>query len=168
MPEDLIAQLGPLTLGSRMRRIGERLQGATQAYLARNGVEIQVAHLSVLYALSEREPAAIGDLAQTLAISQPGVTRMVDKLEAGGWVETARREDDRRQRDVRLSAAGRALVEQAQALYWPVIEASVAALCARLDGPLLDQLRALETALARGDLDAQLDRRAREASDATA
>lgn len=168
MTDDLIADLGHLTLGSRMRRIGERLQAATQAYLARNGVEIQVAHLSVLYALSEREPAAIGDLARTLAMSQPGVTRMVDKLEAGGWVETARRDDDRRQRDVTLSASGRALVAKAQALHWPVIEASVAALCARLDGPLLDQLTALEAAMARGDLDSELDARTREVSDAPA
>jgi len=165
MSDDLIAQLGHLTLGSRMRRIGERLQVATQAYLARNGVEIQVAHLSVLYALSQREPAAIGDLAQTLAMSQPGVTRMVDKLEAGGWVESAKRDRDRRQRHVILSASGRALVAKAKALHWPVIEASVAALCANLEGPLLEQLTALETAMARGDLDEKLDARTQELSD---
>ncbi len=166
MTTDLIAQLGHLTLGSRLRRTGERLQATTQAYLARNGIKIQVAHLSVLYALSRGEPCGIGDLAETLAMSQPGVTRMVDKLEAGGWVETARRDDDRRQRDVRLSAAGRELVTAANALHWPVIEASVASICSQLDGPLLDQLAGLEAAMARGDLEAELDARTREHGDA--
>ena len=163
MTQDLIGDLGYLTLGSRLRRIGERLQAATQAYLARNGIEIQVAHLSVLYTLGEQQPAAIGDLAQTLGLSQPGVTRMVDRLEAGGWIKTEKRDADRRQRFVRLTEQGAGLVNQAHALHWPVIEASVAALADQMSGRLIDQLSGLEAAIASGALDDQLDRRAREA-----
>ena len=168
MTLDLIGDLGYLTLGSRLRRIGERLQATTQAYLARNGVEIQVAHLSVLYALGEQEPSAIGDLAQTLGLSQPGVTRMVERLEAGGWIETEKRAADRRQRFVRLSEQGRAWVKQARALHWPVIEASVAALADQLSGSLIDQLSGFEAAIVDGVLDEELDRRTREVRNARA
>lgn len=168
LTHDLIGDLGYLTLGSRLRRIGERLQATTQAYLARNGVEIQVAQLSVLYALGEQEPAAIGDLAQTLGLSQPGVTRMVERLEAGGWIETEKRDADRRQRFVRLTAKGEALVKQAHALHWPVIESSVAALADQLSGRLIDQLGGLEAAIIDGALDQEFDQRTREAGDGAA
>jgi len=48
---------------------------------------------------------------------------------------------------VQLSEAGQALVERARREVWPVIEASVAQICAPLEGPLLEQLSALEAGL---------------------
>ncbi len=162
MTQDLIANLGHLTLGSRMRRIGERLQAATQGYLDRQGIGIQVSHLTVLYVLRQKAPQTIGDIAQTLGLSQPGVTRMVDRLSAENWVETAQSVTDRRQREVRLTETGVALVEQAEAVFWPVIEASVAATCQPLTGSLLDQLGGFEAAIANGALDHELNERTRE------
>ena len=49
-------------------------------------------------------------------------------------------------------AHGRALVARAQRDVWPVLEASVAQVCASLQGPLLQQLAALEAGLHRTSL----------------
>ncbi len=167
MTDDLIADLGHLTLGSRMRRIGERLQATTQGYLDRQGVDIPVSHLTVLYVLRQKAPQTIGEIAQTLGLSQPGVSRMVDRLSAEGWVATAQSQSDRRQREVSLTGKAETLVVQAETKFWPLIEASVAATCEGLSGSLLDQLSGFEAAIAGGALDRELNSRT-EAHDDTA
>jgi len=43
---------------------------------------------------------------------------------------------------------GQRLVDEAKEAIWPRIEAAVADLCGKLDGPLLDQLAAIEDGLA--------------------
>ena len=159
MTRDLIADLGHLTLGSRMRRIGERLQATTQGYLDRQGVGIQVSHLTVLYVLRQAQPQTIGEIAQTLGLSQPGVTRMVDRLSTEGWVTTSQSAEDRRQREVSLTDKAEALVDEAEVKFWPLIDASVAATCGGLSGSLLDQLGGFEKALTSGALDDELNTR---------
>jgi len=80
------------------------------------------------------------------------VTRSLKGLEDSGLVVSEAVEGDRRIRRVALSPGGQALVQRAQREVWPVIEASVAQVCAPLDGPLLQQLAALEMGLQRTSL----------------
>jgi DNA-binding MarR family transcriptional regulator len=146
--EDVVRALGYLTLGSRMKRIGERLQAQAQVMLEEADVSVSAAHFPVLAALERLGPLSVGELAQAVGVSQPGVTRMLDKLVAEGWVKSRQPAGDRRLRSVVLSRPGRQLVARAKRLLWPRIEAAVADACAGLTGPLLVQLTAVEVALA--------------------
>lgn len=56
--------------------------------------------------------------------------------------------EDGRIRIATLTPAGQDLVARAKAGAWPSVEAAVAEICADLDGPLLDQLAAIESRLA--------------------
>ncbi|MCW2308241.1 MarR family winged helix-turn-helix transcriptional regulator [Rhodobium gokarnense] len=147
MTEDILRTLGHLALGSRMKRLGEMLQAQTQALVAGTGADLPAAQYPLLEALERLGPTKIGVLAAVLGVAQPGVTRMVDKLEAAGWVETQRDDDDRRVRTVRLTATANRMLEKARKDVWPTIEAAVADACATGEGPLLDRLTALEDAL---------------------
>jgi DNA-binding MarR family transcriptional regulator len=60
--------------------------------------------------------------------------------------------DDQRRRIVRLSAGGTQLLDRARTSPWPEIEAAVRDLCGDAEGPLLDQLTAIEDALDREPL----------------
>jgi DNA-binding MarR family transcriptional regulator len=155
---DLIGQLGYLTLGSRFRRLGERLQAGVSQLAAEQGIAIAPAHLPILMALDER-PLPVSGLVGRLDIAQPGITRSVAKLLEDGLIEVApgTKDDDRRQRKLRLSRKGRALLDRAQGELFPAVERAVAEMCAEPAGDLLGYLDRLDDALRA----ASLDRRAR-------
>lgn len=152
MIEDVVKELGFLTLGTRFKRIGEALQAQTQALLTQHGIDMPAAHVPLLAALDWHGALSVGELSQAVGVSQPVVTRSLKGLEDSGLVQSEGAEGDRRVRRVALSPHGRALVARAQRDVWPVLEASVAQVCASLQGPLLQQLAALEAGLHRTSL----------------
>jgi DNA-binding MarR family transcriptional regulator len=149
---DIVRELGHLTLGSRLKRIGERLQAQTQVLLFEAGINLPASHFPVLAALDRLGPLTVGELAQAVGVSQPGVSRMLDNLESDGFVIPQRSAGDRRLRSIVLTKAGRQLVARSKRLVWPRVEAAVANACAGASGPLLAQLSALEEALAAAPL----------------
>lgn len=167
--EDVVKDLGYLTLGTRLKRLGERLQGQTQVLLEYAGVDLPASHFPVLAALERLEVTNVGELTEAVGISQPGVTRMLDKLEADGLVRSTQLADDRRVRTIALTKSGRQLIARSKRTAWPMIEAAVADACAGPAQPILAVLAALEQALAAVPLSIRTERlRSREGSHAPA
>lgn len=146
--EDIVKSLGFLCLGSRFRRIGERLQADTQEIIDELGIAIQAAQYPFLAAIDQAGPLTIGALAQAVGITQPGATRTVSQLQDLGYVDMQVSPDDQRRRMVSLTPKGRALIEHSRRAVWPRVEQGVSELCADLSGPILDQLAAIEVGLA--------------------
>jgi DNA-binding MarR family transcriptional regulator len=155
--EDIIRSLGYLTLGSRLKRLGEQLQADTQRMLDGLDVPVQSSQYPLLAALDRLGPLPVGELAQSLGITQPGVTRSLALLAKLELVEAASSDDDQRRRMISLTANGQRLVDTAKRNVWPRIENAVADVCSGLSGPLLEQLTAIEDGLTA----ASLDRRAK-------
>ncbi|TCR92105.1 MarR family transcriptional regulator [Rhizobium sp. BK376] len=152
MAEDVVRNFGFLCLGSRFRRIGERLQADTQAIIEEFGVTIQAGQYPFLGAIDRAGPLTIGELAESVGITQPGATRTLGQLTDAGLVEVRASEEDQRRKLVSLTDKGRALVERSRREIWPVIEAAVRDLCGELSGPLLEQLATIEDGLAESPL----------------
>ncbi len=152
MVEDVVKELGHLSLGTRLKRIGETLQAQTQAVLAAHGFEQPAAWFPLLAALDRLGALSVGDLSQAVGVSQPVVTRSLRGLEDEGLIESGASDEDRRVRRIALSRKGRGLVQRSQREAWPAIEAAVAQACAGLQGDLLGQLAALEDALVEAPL----------------
>lgn len=152
MVADIVRELGYLTLGSRLKRLGERLQSQTQALLAEAEISVPASHFPLLAALDRLGPLSVGELAQAVGISQPGVSRTLENLQSDGFVASQRLKGDRRLRPIVLTKAGRQLIARSKQLTWPRIEAAVADACVGASGPLLAQLSALEEALAAAPL----------------
>lgn len=145
--EDVVKELGHLSLGTRLKRIGEALQAQTQEVLAAYGFTQPAAHFPLLAALDRLGALSVGELSQAVGVSQPVITRSLRGLEDDGLVESETAAEDRRVRRVALSPKGRGLVQHAKREAWPAIEAAVAQACRGLTGDLLAQLAALEEAL---------------------
>lgn len=158
MVEDVVKSLGYLTLGTRLKRLGERLQGQTQVLLEAAGITLPASHFPLLAALERLGPLSVGELSEAVGVSQPGITRMLEKLASEGLVGSRQLEDDRRVRAVALTRSGRGLVARAKRTSWPLIEAAVADACSGSARRLLEQLAALEDALAAAALDARAER----------
>ena len=160
MTQDIIRQLGHLCLGSRLKRIGDRMQADVQRFIESTGLEIQTAQYPVLAAIDRNGPMTVSELVEALGVSQPGVTRNVTRLVDLGLVEITKVRRDQRHKTIALTKAGHQLTQRSKREIWPHIEAAVIELCAGLSGPLLQQLGTIEDALEKTPLDRRAANRA--------
>ena len=154
MATDILRDLGPVLLGSRLKRLAERMQAGAARVLAEAGVPLPPA-LAPLLAALDRGPMTVGELVEAVGSSQPGITRAAGQLVALGLVRSDRGKDQRR-RTLSLTAAGEAAMARIRLLVWPRVDRAVTQLLAGLSGPLLDQIAGVEDALAARPLDARV------------
>src|SRR5438067_3182919 len=120
---DILRDHGALFLGSRLKRLGERMQAGAARVLADTGLPVQTAHMPFLAAL-DRQAMTIGQLAQAVGVSQPGVTRAVGQLVELGMAQS-QTGDDQRLRTISLTPAGQAAMARARLHVFPQVAAAV-------------------------------------------
>lgn len=148
MARDIITERGALFLGSRLKRLAERLQGDVAHVAERAEVPVQPGHYALLGTLDEDGPLTVGELAEAMQISQPAVTRTVSRLLDMGLIESSRVHRDQRHKTISLTAAGRAVLLRSKLLVWPQVEQAVAQVLEGLSGSFLEQIAAIEASLA--------------------
>jgi DNA-binding MarR family transcriptional regulator len=153
MAEDFVRASGHLSLGSRLKRIGERLQGDVNRLLEAEDIDVPAPFFPALTALQQAGSLTVGALAEAMGVSQPGVTRSLAQMEKMGLVKSSRGKADQRQRSISLTRKGDELVTRTHRDLWPRVREAVAELCAGLDGPMLAQLDQMEDELKRLPLD---------------
>lgn len=150
MKEDIIKRSGYVALGSRLIRLGEQLRIESQKIIDEHGIQIQGYQHFLLVALMENGPLSIGDLADVVGVSQPGVTRSIGQLKRQGYVEVKSSEADKRIRMVALTSLGRKVYQEAKDVTWPIVDDCLTQIFSEQSGPFLDQLEHLEQALSDG------------------
>jgi len=153
MAVDVIAEGAETFLGSRLKRLAERMQAGASRFVGSLGLEVQPTHMGLLAAL-DRAPMTVGQLVDAVGTSQPGVTRGIGQLTEMGLVEAARGADQR-QKTLRLTPAGEAAMVRIKLQVWPRLEQAVKAITDGLSGGFLDQIAAIERALAETPLEAR-------------
>ena len=166
MVPDILAEHGILFLGSRLKRLADRMQADAIEVLERLELGVQPSQITLLAALDRFGPLSVGDAVEALGISQPAVTRLAASLLDAGLISADRTAHDQRQKTLELTANGRELVTRIQSTLWPPVRAAAEALTADLSGSFLQQVERLEANLARRSLTARVDD-ARSASSAT-
>ncbi len=147
MPQDIVKDFGYLTLGTRLRRLGEMVQANTQLIMQERGIDLPAAHYPFLAAIDRNGPLTVGELADVIGISQPGATRTIGQLAEAGLLDLSVSDGDQRRKQVSLTKAGQDLVAYSTQDVWPGVEAAVRNLCANLDGSFLEQLAVIEDGL---------------------
>jgi DNA-binding MarR family transcriptional regulator len=148
---DVLAGEGGVMLGSRFKRLAERLQAGAELMARDCGLPTQPGQMPLLTALWRHGPMSVGEAAEATGFSQPAITRVARQLEAMGLIANAVDKDDRRVRRLTLTDEGEVVMELAGTSLWPRIRAAVAETC-DVDA-LLGHLAALEAALAARPLD---------------
>ena len=156
--QDVLSELGPIFLGSRLKRLGERMQAGAGRMIADAGLPVQPAHMPLLAAL-DGGTLSIGELTQAVGLSQPGVTRGVGQLIKLGLVQSDAGEDQR-QRRISLTPAGRAAMMRVKLLVFPRVGRAAEQLCGGRAEELLALIAQLEVALAEEALDSRAARQA--------
>ncbi|MGE0581887.1 MAG: GNAT family N-acetyltransferase [Steroidobacteraceae bacterium] len=161
MSTDLLRDLGPAYLGSRLKRLGERMQAGAAQVIKAAGLPMQPSHMPLLAALDGRE-LSIGELVQVVGTSQPGVTRGVLQLAKLGLVQSQPCADQRK-RVVSLTPSGAAAFARAGLHVVPALEDVLRDLLESRDGSFMDRIGAFEAALAEAPLDIRAARNAQPA-----
>ncbi len=155
----MLRNLGYLALGSRLKRLAERLQGDAAKAHARMDYPMKPAQFPLLAALDTRGPLTVSEAVDALGVSQPAVTRTLGSLIALDLVETERDANDSRVKRIRLTPEGEMLLLRMKLELWPAIDQAAASLTAGAGGDFLAMVSHIEDALQAQNLDS----RAREA-----
>ena len=108
---------GELILGSRLKRIGDRLLNEVALTYKALGLPFESSWFPVFFLLDQHDTMTVNQIATALEISQPGVSQMVAGLEKKGMLQVAFSETDKRVRTVSLSAAGKELLENVKPVW---------------------------------------------------
>lgn len=149
---DTLADLGVTFLGSRLKRLADRLQTDAAATLQTMGLPIQPAQQQFLAVLRQQGPQTVGGVAQHLRLSQPTATRAIQALIEQGLIAVSREGRDQRQKLLSLSADGGALMDRLERDLWPKVEAAAVSLCGGRHAALLKEITMIETELDRRSL----------------
>lgn len=147
MARDVLAEMGYLALGSRLKRLAERMQAdATKAFTDR-GVPVQATHFPLLAALTTYGPLSVTEAVEAVGISQPAVTRIHNSLQKLGLTRTVPVKGDNRQKQIRLTPKGEALIAELKHDMWPYVRRAAQSLCEGPDTDILSWITRLEEGL---------------------
>lgn len=92
-------------LGYLLRRVSNAASGAFARALKQE--QTSIAEWVVLREVYERGQVSPGELAELLGVTRGAVSKIIDKLEAKGWVHASAKSDDSRFRVISVSQSGR-------------------------------------------------------------
>lgn len=147
MARDVLAEMGYLALGSRLKRLAERMQADATRTFADRGLPIQATHFPLLSALNAYGPLSVTEAVEAVGISQPAVTRIHNSLQKLGLTKTVRVKGDNRQKLIRLTPEGEAVLEQLKHTLWPQVRRAAQTLCEGDDTDFLTWIARVEGAL---------------------
>ena len=122
-------------LGTQLRHLIELLDGAVQQAYADAGLDYRPRYTPVMRVLAQQQSATIGQLAELAGITQPAATQTVALMKKEGLLLVAAGGEDSRQRVVRLSSQGEALLPHLQ-MCWQATKRAADSLDAELAFPL--------------------------------
>lgn len=126
-------------LGTQLRHLIELLDGAVEEAYASAGLRYRPRYTPVMRALIACEPCTIGQIAEAAKITQPAATQTVALMIKEGLLDSEPGLVDGRQRLIRLSPRGRAMLPRLREC-WKVTQMAGESLDASLPRPLAQSL----------------------------
>jgi DNA-binding MarR family transcriptional regulator/ribosomal protein S18 acetylase RimI-like enzyme len=143
---DLIRQLGPLALGSRLKRLTVRMNKDVSRVYRELGLEFEARWFPVAHLLREEPALSISEIADALNYTHTAIKNFANEMIRSGLVEATQNRADRRKRNLRLTRKGRRVVSELDPV-WREIHAVAGELVAGSEPDLLDAIRGVELQL---------------------
>lgn len=145
---DILRDLGALALGSRLKRLSDRLMQDGIRVYRDSGVAFEPRWFPVYYYLGKVGPSAVTDIARGLGITHPSVNQVAREMIAADLVAAYKDTRDKRKRVLALTKAGKARRSQLDAV-WKDIETALQELVDETGADLLGYLTMIERGLER-------------------
>ena len=114
---DYIDQLGTLALGSRLRRLLNRMLAEGEKVYKSLDIDFGVSWFPIFHLLAYRSPLMLTDIAKALGITHPSVIEVTDEMIRRGLVRSQQNDDDRRCRHLSLTAKGKRAVSKLEPIW---------------------------------------------------
>jgi DNA-binding MarR family transcriptional regulator/GNAT superfamily N-acetyltransferase len=148
---DFIQQLGPVALGSRLRRLSEYLTTEAAAIYAQYGLDFQPRWYPVFYLVAHRPGISSNEIAGQIGHTHASVSQIIKELLRHHLLTMTTDPADQRRRLLALAPLGQELLPQLRAQTSDV-RRSMEALLAETDADLWHALAAVEQQLQRHSL----------------
>jgi DNA-binding MarR family transcriptional regulator len=100
---DIISDLGVLAIGSRLKRLSERMLKSVSEIYEQSGIDFESKWFPMFYLLSQEGEKGIMEIAEILHISHPAVIQIAKEMEKTGWIVSVKSEEDARKRLLKLT-----------------------------------------------------------------
>jgi DNA-binding MarR family transcriptional regulator/ribosomal protein S18 acetylase RimI-like enzyme len=108
---------GELMLGSRLRRLGEKLFFDISKVYKSEDIDFEPAWFPLFFLLKGNEKLSVSDIASSMEITHPGASQMITTLENKGLIECTKDANDKRIRMVTFTKKGSDLLEEIQPIW---------------------------------------------------
>jgi N-acetylglutamate synthase-like GNAT family acetyltransferase/DNA-binding MarR family transcriptional regulator len=107
---DLIKQLGPMALGSRLKRLTVRMNKDVSRVYRGLGIDFEARWFPIAYLLARRSPLAITEIADSLGYTHTAIKSFANEMIRKGLLDARQDPADKRKRLLQLSKKGRLVV----------------------------------------------------------
>lgn len=148
---DFLRELGLLALGSRLKRLSDRIMAGGQAIYGGRDLAFEPRWFPVFRLVADRGPTTIGAAARALGLTHAAVSQTVRQMVQRGVLSSRRDASDERRRVVDLTDDGRELLPRLRPL-WDDIHSAARDVAQDCGADLLAVLDGLEHALEESNL----------------
>ncbi|GAA0854688.1 bifunctional helix-turn-helix transcriptional regulator/GNAT family N-acetyltransferase [Aliiglaciecola litoralis] len=151
MSEDFLNELAELALGSRLKRISERmLADAAQVYKHFN-MNINPKWFTLLALLDRKQQVSVVEASDYLGLSQPALSQFCRQLVTEGLIQVETQKADTRKKLMSLTILGQQRVHQMRPV-WEAVDKAAQAMCQEHDNQFYQSLLKFERAHAKQSL----------------
>jgi len=148
---DFLDELAELALGSRLKRLSDRLLSDASKIYKTCGHDIQPKWFALLALLYQKEKASIVEAAESLGVSQPAISQFVKEMLSKGLIISNPSSRDSRRKFISLSEQGYQKVLAMQPM-WQAVEQAAKDLCLEAGDETFASIKRLEKSLDRQSL----------------
>lgn len=143
---DQMQSYGSLSLGSRLRRLSDRLIQDVVAIYQAQGVELHPTFFPLFNLLHQKGPLSVTQAAEMLGVSHPAISKIARKMISEDLLSRTSDPSDERRFLLQLTAKSDSLLVGIEPI-WREIKAHIDKLISQQDNPLLAALDEFETIL---------------------
>ena len=146
MQKDFLDELAELALGSRLKRLSEKMLADAAKIYQDFELDVQPKWFTLLALLQHKKQVSVVEEAECLGLSQPAISQFCKQLSDKELVSFVRCSKDSRRKVLRLTDSGEVLVNKMLPM-WQAVQVAAEQLCLEFDNDFYASIRKCERAL---------------------
>lgn len=151
MTNDYLDELGELALGSRLKRLSEKMMADAASVYQYFDIDVQPKWFTLLALLHNKGPVSVVQASDYLGLTQPAISQFCRQLMNQGYIKVESAESDSRVRLMSLSSLGKTQISKMLPM-WQAVDKAAKELCTEFENDFYQSLRKFELALAQRSL----------------
>jgi len=143
---DFLDELAELALGSRLKRISEKLMNDASQVYKYCGIDIQPKWFTLLALIDNKQQVSVVDASQLLGLTQPAISQFSKDLVSRGLINSLPCKKDSRRKFLSLTNEGNLLVSKMRPM-WKAVDLAAKQLCSEAGEQFFEAIKQFEKSL---------------------